>query len=306
MGRRPRYLALAALALAVAVPGTAQAAEGVSRARALGPPPSASHTVVIVLEDREFGEVVDGPAPTSLDRYARIGALATNFYAITHPSLPNYLAMVGGSTFGVTDSCTECTAPGPNLATQLSEAGVSWRAYMQDMPSPCFSGAQFDGYVKRHNPFMYFPSLVERPDLCGRVVPEIQLHSQLARHQLPEFAWITPSLCNNSHDCPFSASDTYLDGLVPTLLDELGPHGLLILTFDEGISEFGCCGYALGGRIATILIGPDVRENVRIQRSYTTYSLLATLEDRFRVDRLGAAASASPMTAAFRTGRVTP
>jgi hypothetical protein len=261
---------------------------------------------VIVLEDREFGEVVDGPAPTALDRYAKLGALAVNFYAITHPSLPNYLAMIGGSTFGVTENSTVCVAPGPNLATQLSEAGVSWRAYMQDMPSPCFIGAQFDGYVKRHNPFMYFPSLVERPDLCGRVVPEIQLHSQLARHRLPEFVWVTPNLCNTSHDCPFTDSDAYLDGLVPRLLPELGPHGLLVLTFDEGTSEFGCCGNALGGRIATILIGPDVRRNVRVTRSYTTYSLLATLEDRFGVERLGAAASATPMSAAFRSRSVIP
>jgi len=258
-----------------------------------------SHTVLIMLENRELDEVVGSSEPTMLDELSKMGALAVNFYAITHPSLPNYLALIGGSTFGISENCTGCHVSGPNLATQLSAADISWRAYMGSMPRSCFEGAEVGEYVKRHNPFLYFPSITNYPSLCADDVPETALDRQLARHDLPTFSWITPNICDDAHSCEFSSADKYLERLAPRLLRQLGPHGLLIVTFDEGTSNAGCCGNAQGGRIATILIGPDVRKGVRLRRPYTHYSLLATLEDRLGVKRLREARHATPMTAAF-------
>lgn len=95
---------------------TATASHGAPPTKAAKAPPG-SHTVVIVLENKEFGEVIGAADASYLDRLASQGALATNDYAITHPSLPNYLAMTGGSTFGISEDCTDCHASGPSLAT---------------------------------------------------------------------------------------------------------------------------------------------------------------------------------------------
>ena len=300
--RTTALLAVATALIALAGCGGADRASGHQPSTA---PPrqfgSSSHTVLIVLENHELSEVIGSSESSSLDRLSRMGALAVNYFAITHPSLPNYLALAGGSTFGISDDCTDCRASGANLATQLSAAGISWRAYMGSMPRPCFKGPEVGDYAKRHNPFLYFPSVTNNPRLCANDVPERALFAQLADHNLPAFSWITPDLCNNAHSCAFSTADEYLSQLTPRLLAELGPHGLLVVTFDEGSSDAGCCGYAHGGRVATILVGPDLRKGVRLRHSYSHYSLLATLEDRFHLPRLRNARSATPLAAAFKS-----
>lgn len=261
-----------------------------------------SHTVVIVLENRELSEVTGAAKPSAFDELAATGALAVDYHAVAHPSLPNYLALVGGSTFGIDEDCTDCQASGANLATQLSAAGLSWRAYMGSMPRPCFGGAEVGDYAKRHNPFLYFPSVADNPELCANDVPESELGEQLTKRELPAFSWISPNLCNDAHSCDLGDAEEYLRKLVPRIRRQLGPHGLLAITFDEGSSDAGCCGNADGGRVATILIGPQARRGVRLHDPYSHYSLLATLEDRLGLDRLRNARTATPMTAAFKAG----
>lgn len=283
MAARRCLIALAALLLLGAAPAPARAE------------PERSHVVVIVLENREFGEVIGAADAPFLNRAAERGALATRYFATTHPSLPNYLALLGGSTFGVTENCTECTVPGPNLATQLSAAGIRWRAYMGGMPRPCFPGAEHGTYVKRHNPFMHSTAIASDPALCRRVVPEAVLYADLSSGLLPAFAWISPNLCDNAHDCPFATADRHLKALVPRIIRALGPHGLLVITFDEGTSDRGCCGRPGGGRVATILLGPDVEPGTRLRARFDHYSLLAALEDRFGLARLRHARGAQPL-----------
>lgn len=249
---------------------------------------------MIVLENRELPEVIGSPEAPFVTYLANRGALAVNYYAVAHPSLPNYLALLGGSTYGITENCTECVVAGPNLATQLSRAGVSWKAYMGGMPSPCYTGDDVGAYAKRHNPFVYFPSITALPKRCARIVPEADLWADLERHRLPAFAWLTPDLCRDAHDCAFEAADYYLSLLVPRLMRQLGPHGLLVLTFDEGTSDSGG-----GGWIATVLAGPEVPHGIEVRRVATHYSLLASLEDRFGLPRLGLATFAQPLAPAL-------
>lgn len=293
-------VATAAIALAGCGGDTSGASESAGRLvlpRQSGP----SHTVMIVLENHELDEAIGGSESSTLDQLSKLGALAVNYYAVAHPSLPNYLALTGGSSFGIAEDCTDCRAKGANLATQLSTAGISWRAYMGSMPRPCFRGAETGDYAKRHNPFVYFPSIANDPKACADDVPETELNAQLAHHALPSFSWISPNLCNDAHSCKLGTADEYLGRLAPHLLRQLGSHGLLIVTFDEGSSNAGCCGNAHGGRVATILIGPEVRRGVRLRHPYSHYSLLATLEDRFHLPRLRDARPATPMTAAFKS-----
>jgi hypothetical protein len=259
------------------------------------PAATRSHVFLIVLENHEYDQVVGNPEAPYLNRLARRGTLATNYYAVAHPSLPNYLVLLGGSTFGITSNCTECSARGSSLALQLSRAGISWRAYMGGMPRPCFRGVEAGSYVKRHNPFLYFPSIASDRRRCRQVVPASRLDADLRRRSLPAFGWLTPDLCNDGHDCGIAATDAYLAHLVPRIMRQLGPRGALIVTFDEGTSDAGCCGSFAdhgGGRVMTVIARPGRQQGSRISAAFDHYSLLAGIERHFGLPRLRAARQA--------------
>jgi len=211
-------------------------------------------------------------------------------YAIRHPSLPNYLALTGGSTFGIDSDCTDCTVPGAGLAGQLAAHRLTWKGYMEDLPRPCFTGAESRGYAKRHDPFVYYRNIVHNPTACRRVVPLSQLAADESSARMPTLAWITPNLCHDMHDCDPPVGDRFLRALVPPLLRALGPRGLLIVTWDEGSSDDGCCGLAAGGHVATILAGPRARRGARSSTPVDHYSVLQTIEDLTGTPRLGGAA----------------
>ena len=105
-----------------------------------------AHIAVVVMENTEYGDVIGARAAPYINRLARTYALATGSYAITHPSLPNYLALTGGSTFGISSDCTDCSVPGSGLAGQLLTRRISWKAYMEGLPHPCFTGAGADNH----------------------------------------------------------------------------------------------------------------------------------------------------------------
>jgi hypothetical protein len=126
---------------------------------------------------------------------------------------------------------------------------------------------------------------------------------------LPRFVWITPNLCHDMHDCGVSAGDNFLSRLVPPLLRAIGGRGLLILTWDEGSSDDGCCKLASGGHIVTILAGGLARRGARAGTALDHYAVLQTIEDLFRLPRLrNAACACTPslqplLFPAPRTGR---
>jgi hypothetical protein len=263
-----------------------------------------SRVFVVMMENKEYGQIIgSGDAPYTnrlADRYASL----TRMYGIRHPSLPNYLATIGGSTFGVSSNCTSCDGiRSQSFADQLEGTGVSWRAYMEGMPSACFRGATSGRYVKRHNPFAYFRD-VYGDNSCKRVVPADKLDDHARVGKLGDFNWITPDQCHNTHDCDVRTGDRYLSHLIPKLLDWTGPRGFVVLTYDEGSSGAGCCGNARGGRIATVLAGPGVRRGADVSQPYTLYSLLRSLEDVFGVGHLKEAgcSCAAPMDAVFEGG----
>jgi hypothetical protein len=172
------------------------------------------------------------------------------------------------------------------LPDQLEAAGFTWRGYMEGLPRPCFKGAEHGQYVKKHDPFLYFDSIRNSANRCRNVVSYNRLASDLRNGTLPDFAFITPDLCNDTHDCGVRTGDKHLAHIVPRLLRELGPRGILFVTYDEGRSNNGCCGLAKGGRIATVVAGPDVRRGVVVPGRYTLYSILRTIEEAFGVPLL--------------------
>jgi phosphatidylinositol-3-phosphatase len=263
------------------------------------PASRSSHVAVVVMENKERSEVMgssDAPYLTSLaNRYAS----PSKFYAITHPSLPNYLALTGGRTFGITDDCTDCNVSGSSIADQLEHAGYSWKAYMQGIPHACYRGAEAGNYAKKHDPFMYYNRIRTSRRRCNKVVRFRNLQRDLRKGRLPAFVWITPDLCHDTHDCSIKTGDGFLRHLVPALLREIGPHGFVIVTYDEGESDAGCCGVASGGRIATVLAGPDVRRHAKGPGTYTHYSTLRTIEDAFGLPHLGHAGGAPSLAPLF-------
>lgn len=249
------------------------------------------HIAVIVMENEEYGDVIGSSSAPYINALARRYALATSAYAIAHPSLPNYLALTGGSTFAVDSDCTDCSVPGAGLGGQLNAHHVSWKAYMEGLPRPCFTGAGAGAYAKKHDPFVYYRGL----NPCGHVVSLAELYGDERARALPTFIWITPNLCHDMHDCSTATGDLFLSKLLPPLLRALGRDGLVFLTWDEGSSDDGCCRLASGGHIATIVAGGGARAHARLRTPVDHYSLLQTLEDLLRLPRLrGAACACTP------------
>jgi phospholipase C len=307
MGRLSAIVCLLAWLVAASCGSAANPGQPVvlPRASAGAARSSKSRFVVIVLENREFSEVIGSGSEPYVDELARRGALASEYHAIAHPSLPNYISLLAGDPLGISSDCTECTVHGAGLPDQLERAHIGWRAYMEDLPRPCYDGAAAGGYAKKHDPFMYFPQIAGNPSRCRRVVALTQISGDLRSGHLPAFVWISPNLCNDGHDCSNGATERFLADLVPGLLTSLGPRGVLALVWDEGSSASGCCGGAAGGRVPLILDGPGVRRGYRLDTAADHYSLLALIESAFGVPRLrGAACACTPsLNAVFRTGR---
>jgi phosphatidylinositol-3-phosphatase len=277
-----------------APPAASQSSSTVSTASSAaiaGPP---SRIAVIVLENKEYDEIIGRPSAPYLNELARQGAVAANYHAITHPSLPNYLALTGGSTFGYSGSdCGTCSVSARNLIDQLEAAGISWKIYAEDLPSPCSPAASSGDYVRRHVPFMYYADVSGNPSRCRDIVPMTTLTRDTAAGTLPQLMWLVPNLCHDMHSCGTYTSDRYLRGLVPHVLSHLGPSGLLFVTFDEGETNAGCCGVARGGHVLTLVAGPGARAGASSMAPYDHYSLLRTIEDLWKLPRLGGAGSAA-------------
>ena len=238
------------------------------------------------MENQEYASIIASSQAPFIASLARRYALARSMYATAHPSLPNYLALTGGSTFGVSSDCTDCAVTANSLATQFQRAGVSWKAYMEGLPHPCFKGASADGYAKKHDPFMYFRPVASSPALCRHVVPLSELAADQRAGTVPRFLWITPNLCHAMHDCSVATGDRFLAGFVPGLLRSLGRSGLLFLTWDEGATGSGCCRVARGGHIATIVAGGGAGRGVRLNTPADQYSILQAVEDLLGLPRL--------------------
>jgi hypothetical protein len=181
------------------------------------------------------------------------------------------------------------------LPDQLQGAGISWKAYMEGLPRPCFTGPGSGDYAKKHDPFLYYAQIAQDPSVCSHVVPLSELATDERAGALPRFVWITPNLCHDMHDCSVQTGDRFLSKLVPKLIRALGANGILFLTWDEGSSDSGCCGAASGGHVATIVAGAGARRGSRMNTKSDDYSVLQAIEDLLGLPRLrGAACPCTP------------
>src|SRR5512146_1424939 len=102
--------------------------------------PSFDHIVLILLENKSYSSVIGGSSMPHINDLARRNVLLTDYFAVAHPSLPNYIALVSGTTADISSDCTKCYMNHPNLGDLLDASGHTWKTYQEDMPSPCFVG----------------------------------------------------------------------------------------------------------------------------------------------------------------------
>lgn len=222
-----------ASSLALAVVGTQPAGAGTL------PVPAFDHIFTILMENHSYSEIIgdttDAPYIHSL---ATTYGLGSNRFAVSHPSLPNYLALTGGSTFGITTDCnpSTCTQNQPNIAAdRIIPAGKTWKAYMESMPSNCFLSDSGE-YAVRHNPFVYYTD-IQTTSQCNNDVPYTQFATDIqSTSTTPNYAWITPNLINDMHDGTIAQGDTWLSQNVPTILNSPAfktQNSMLEIVWDE-------------------------------------------------------------------------
>jgi acid phosphatase len=238
--------------------------------------PRIAHVVVIVFENHERGDVFgSGQAPT-LERLAATYAQAGAYDAVAHPSLPNYLALVSGSTHGVTSDCTDCAMSGPTIGTQLSAKHLRWGVYAEGYPSST-------RFAKKHVPFLYFPGGASHVFPIGR----------LDARKLPAYSLVVPDLCHDMHDCSVAAGDSWLHEFIAPLLGV--ENTAVFIVFDEGTSNVGG-----GGNVPLIVAGTAVRRHTVFNHPTSHYGLLRTIESALGLPHLGRARSATPLTGILR------
>jgi len=256
---------------------------------------STTRLIVLVEENHESSRIIGSPSAPFLNSLAAAGTLLSSYYGVSHPSLPNYLALLGGDTFGIRSDCTRCRVQATNLVDQLEAAHISWRGYFQGLPGPCSNAAFHASYAKKHNPFMYFDDIRQNPARCRNVVPFEQFNADVEAARLPRFAFVVPDQEHDMHSGSIRTGDEWACALYDRLSASTAwrQDTRLVVTFDEGTSHGGCCnGLAAGGHVATIVAGPGVPRGAD-RTPYDHYSLLASIESLFGLDRLGYAGAPS-------------
>jgi phospholipase C len=238
------------------------------------PFPHMNHVFVIMMENTSYSDLLSpsNPNTTFIQSLATTYGLETDYYGVTHTSLPNYVAISSGSTWGSNNDDEAQANDGYfnhlSLFDQLDQAGVSWKAYMESMPAVGYTGNYGDCtsgpdctssdtgtalYVRKHNPPMQYPNVFNNSQLADNVVPLTELTSDLNSRNVPQFVWISPNVCNDMHGgapaCPYpnSPSDpaqatlyqdgnTFLKTWVTAIMNSRAwtDNSAIFITWDEG------------------------------------------------------------------------
>ncbi len=225
---------------ATVAPAASQAARPATPAATPAP---TRKLLVIMEENHSTGEVFPSGMPY-LWRLARRYGYATDWNAIGHPSLPNYLAIFAGSAFNYPPDCAPgsgCSYPGPSVFGQALARGKTARAYEESMPQPCDT-ASSGTYAVKHNPWAYFPgeaAACRAGDLPAGTPASGALAADVRSGTLPAIGLITPNLEHDAHDGTLAQADAWLHGCLPVIMS--GPDWregrlAIVVVFDEGDS----------------------------------------------------------------------
>ncbi len=263
--------------------------------RALAAPvPHQDHVIVVVMENKSYDQVRTQPYTATLMAQ---GATLAQSYGVTHPSQPNYIALWAGDLLGVT--VNTCPAPGSpfmaeNLGHACESAGLSWRAYSENLAVIGSAACSYDGsassglYTRKHDPWTNFGDLDHT-----RERPYTDLAIDIANGQLPNLVFVIPNNCHNSHNsttagCGVPDADAWLAANLPAMRAAVGPHGVVILTWDEDDS-------ASNNHILTVFAGGDVMPGAVSNRTVNHYNLVRTICDALGLTPFAQAATAAPI-----------
>ncbi len=263
---------------------TTRPAAAAATCRGTAKPAHWHHVIWVWMENKAYGDIIGSAGSPYLNSLARECGLATSYYGIRYPSLPNYLAATSGSTHGVTNDGLPSAhrISGPSI---FSQAGG--RSLERSMPVNCDLSNAYP-YMVKHNPAAYY---VDSRAQCR--------HDDIGLSRSPNFAapftFVTPNMCEDSHDCTSAVGDRWLSQFVPQVLGSpqyAAGDTLLVVTFDTD-------DHSAGNHVATVLVAPSIRRGMRSGTRYTHYSLLRTTEELLGRPLLGAAGQATSMRAGF-------
>lgn len=233
--------------------------------------------ILVIFENTNFDKAAAQPFFAKL---AKQGVQFTRFTAITHPSQPNYIALVAGSTLGVRDN-KSIDLNANHIVDLLENRGVSWRVYAEQFPGNCFLGKSSGGYFRKHNPLVSFVNVQKNPSRCSKIVSGDDFERDATNGALPQYVLYVPDIRNDGHDTGVAAAaNWYEKNFARFFQDPRFMEGTLIIsTFDENAG-------APGNQILTLFNGPMIQPQ-EVQAPLNLYSLLALVEDNWQLGDLG-------------------
>ena len=241
--------------------------------------PSFKKVFIIVLENTDYEEAIQQPF---LKQLSQEGVNLSNFYAESHPSQGNYIAMTAGSLHGVKWDWN-VNLDVKHIGDLLEANGKTWKNYAEGYPGNCFLGSKKGKYYRKHTPFLSYKNVQKNPSRCANVVDEKQFDLDVKNKSLPDYSFYTPDQNNDGHDTSIKFADAWLaKKFGPLLKDpEFMKDLLFVVTLDE--SENSRTG---GNHIYTILYGDSVNAGYDSAVRYDHFSLLRTIEDTLEIGSL--------------------
>jgi phosphatidylinositol-3-phosphatase len=259
-----------------------------------------SHIVLLVEENHSYSDVVGSSSMPYLNSLISQYGLATQYFANTHPSLPNYLMLTTGLMESNNDNFAGAVTD-DNIVRELVKAGKSWKAYLESLPSPGYLGGDTGSYLRQHNPFADLSDIQQSSAQADNMVPFTQFATDLANNVLPQYSFIAPNANDDAHDGTLAQADSWLQSNIAPLLasSAFQSGGLLIVTFDESEDSDIENG---GGHVATVIISPQAKKGYQSQTLYQHQSTLRLILTGSGVDTFPGMSAAAPDMTEFFSG----
>jgi phosphatidylinositol-3-phosphatase len=290
-----RALRFTIVAVVVALSVSTYGLAGATTSRAATTPPP--HIMVIVMENEGYSQIIGNTKQAPyVNSLASTYRSATNWYGLQHSSLADYVALISGATG---------TYSIPTFVGELASAvpAIPWKAYMEDMPSVCYTGPGIGNYSKIHNPFVYFKSIKNNSAQCNKVVPvatpltgSSSMISDLNSSSPPDFVWLTPNECDdmNSKCSPLfnhiKQGDQWLKTAIPLFQSTTWytqGHGIIIITWDAATTaDYTGWNTGSGGHVPTIIVSATATGTFTLGGNH--YGTLRGIERAYGVGILGA------------------
>jgi hypothetical protein len=268
---------------------TKTATIGSQLCRTAATPAHYQHVVVVVMENKRYGDVIGNAGAPWLTSIARGCATATRYQAVSSPSRPNYIAMTAGNIFDCAGSDADpvvgnCHPTSPSLFEQVIDAGGTAVTYAEGMSGNC-DAASHGTYAVKHNPWVYFSA---ESSLCAQY--DQPMPAAIDAAHLPTLLVVIPDQCNDTHNCSVATGDTWLRQHLQPVLDSpayLDGSTAVIVTYDE---------YTY---LPNVFASQSVKPGVKVGTTTSHYGFLRTVEDMLGLSPLGQAATAASLRTAM-------